>query len=297
MASGWRTFHARAQRAYAHLFTGDLEKARADFAAALASDSRMTGVELAPLSKPFLQGFVDTVLPAIAADDAARAQEALDALVARLNLRQIAGERTTQAAMSLATGDARGILIEQLGGPLRLFQRRWQEKARTVAEAHAREAAARVQTLLAAAQQAVAAHHPEEAFTHYVRAYREASDRESRDSAIRGLASVLPLLPRPPEPDESVHRLVARARVFASDKDYLKAIEAYWDAIHAAPWLAQLHFDRALLIAEVARSKADFSNAIREMQRYILLAPKAADLRAAQDRIYEWEARAERLPQ
>lgn len=43
----------------------------------------------------------------------------------------------------------------------------------------------------------------------------------------------------------------------------------------------------ALVLAEVER----YAEAIREMKKYLMLAPDAPNARAAQDRIYAWEGK------
>ena len=52
-----------------------------------------------------------------------------------------------------------------------------------------------------------------------------------------------------------------------------------------APWWPEGYFNRALILGELNR----FAEAMREMKRYLQLAPDAPNARAAQDKIYEWE--------
>jgi len=68
-------------------------------------------------------------------------------------------------------------------------------------------------------------------------------------------------------------------------KRFWDATDLYEKALDIAPWWPEGHFNVALIYGELG----DYVDAVTEMQRYHLLAPKAADARATQDKIYEWE--------
>ena len=84
------------------------------------------------------------------------------------------------------------------------------------------------------------------------------------------------------------HRIVAEAAV--RDKQFDKAAEQYGEALRIAPWWPEGRFNRAQILGELGQ----FAQAAREMQRFLLLAPQHANARAAQDKVYEWEAKASR---
>ncbi len=90
---------------------------------------------------------------------------------------------------------------------------------------------------------------------------------------------------KPPLPEE-VRKFRVQAEFAAGQKRYDDAVRFYGEGIKLAPWWAQGHFNRALLLAETRR----FRDAASAMGRYIQLEPNAADARAAQDKIYQWEA-------
>ena len=64
-----------------------------------------------------------------------------------------------------------------------------------------------------------------------------------------------------------------------------QASERYEQALNIAPWWADGHFNRALLLGEAE----DYAEAVPEMKKYLVLEPNAKDARAAQDKLYQWE--------
>ena len=74
------------------------------------------------------------------------------------------------------------------------------------------------------------------------------------------------------------------------DKDFEGASTQYAKALAIASWWPEGRFNRALVLGELRR----YTEAVREMKRYLQLVPEGPNARAAQDKIYEWEARAAR---
>jgi tetratricopeptide (TPR) repeat protein len=95
-------------------------------------------------------------------------------------------------------------------------------------------------------------------------------------------AAANPVLP------EEVLRLKVQAEGAVRDKQFEDAEMYYGRVIEAAPWWAEGYFNRAVVLAELQ----DFTEAITEMKRYLLLAPNAPNARTVQDSIYEWERKA-----
>lgn len=89
---------------------------------------------------------------------------------------------------------------------------------------------------------------------------------------------------KPPLPEEA-RRYRVQAEHAVERKAFAEAADRYRDALRVASWWPEGHFNRALILAELGQHAL----AIREMKRYLLLAPDAADARAAQDQIYKWE--------
>lgn len=90
-----------------------------------------------------------------------------------------------------------------------------------------------------------------------------------------------------PEISEDVRRFKVQAETSVREKRFGDAAEFYESGLNIAPWWPEGHFNRALVLAEVG----DFETAVVEMNRYIRLAPDAPNIRAAQDKIYEWESK------
>lgn len=91
--------------------------------------------------------------------------------------------------------------------------------------------------------------------------------------------------PKPDFPEEA-RRLRVQAEVMLREKRFVDAADYYGEALLAVPWWPEGRFNRALVLGELR----DFGDAVREMRRYLQLVPDAPNARAAQDKIYEWEA-------
>ena len=92
-----------------------------------------------------------------------------------------------------------------------------------------------------------------------------------------------------PELTEEAHKYKVQAEFAVQEKRYSQAVELYDKALKIAPWWADGHYKLALVLSELRK----FRDAIQEMNRFKLLAPDSPDLRAAQDKIYQWESVAE----
>jgi hypothetical protein len=88
-----------------------------------------------------------------------------------------------------------------------------------------------------------------------------------------------------PELPESARRWRVQAESAVRAQRFDEAADLFDAALAEAPWWPEGHFNRALVLGEAG----DPSGAITEMRRYLALVPEAADARAAQDKIYEWE--------
>ncbi len=95
-----------------------------------------------------------------------------------------------------------------------------------------------------------------------------------------------------PQLPEAVRKFRVQAEFAAGQKRYDEAARFYGEGLKLAPWWAQGHFNRALLLAESNR----FRDAATAMNKYIQLEPDAPDARAAQDKIYQWEAMTQLTP-
>lgn len=94
--------------------------------------------------------------------------------------------------------------------------------------------------------------------------------------------------PKPVMPEVG-RKYKVQAEFAAQEKRFDKAIELYGKALEIAPWWPEGHFNLALVLGESKK----YREAMVEMKHYLLLAPEAAEARAAQDKIYQWESVAE----
>lgn len=96
---------------------------------------------------------------------------------------------------------------------------------------------------------------------------------------------------KPPVLEEQ-RRFIVMANALTQQKNYLEAIEQYQKAIKLNPTsYPAAYFNLALLLAQENRPIA----AVFNMKRYLMLVPDAKDARAAQDKIYAWEAMLENV--
>jgi hypothetical protein len=90
-----------------------------------------------------------------------------------------------------------------------------------------------------------------------------------------------------PEFPEAARRLRIQAEVAVRDKRLEDATDLYEEALKLAAWWPEGRFNRALILGELK----EYPEAMAEMKKYLMLVPDAPNARAAQDKIYEWEAR------
>lgn len=88
---------------------------------------------------------------------------------------------------------------------------------------------------------------------------------------------------------ESVRQFTVQAETYFDAKEFGKAVEAYTQVLNIAPWVASAVFNRAMLRGD---QLGQYESAISDMKYYIDLEPAAHDARQAQDKIYEWQAKA-----
>jgi tetratricopeptide (TPR) repeat protein len=92
--------------------------------------------------------------------------------------------------------------------------------------------------------------------------------------------------PGKPAFPEDARRFRVQAEFAVEQKRFEDAVRFYREALKAAPWWPEGHFNRGLVLAEVKR----YPEAIAEMKRFLALEPNHPQARAAQDQIYRWES-------
>lgn len=91
--------------------------------------------------------------------------------------------------------------------------------------------------------------------------------------------------PKPSFP-EGARRFKVQAEAAVRDKEFEDAADYYGEGLRIAPWWPEGRFNRALILGELK----EYAGAMAEMKKYLALVPDAPNARAAQDKIYEWEA-------
>jgi len=139
------------------------------------------------------------------------------------------------------------------------------ESERNVQNMH--QLADALNVLRSAAEDQPSPERDEVAFQESVRKYRAAVDK--------------PVMP------ETARRFKVQAEAAIQDKAFGDAASDFYQALEIVPWWAGGYFNNALVLGELG----DYPEAIKEMQRYLALAPDASDARSAQDQIYKWQAK------
>jgi formylglycine-generating enzyme required for sulfatase activity len=92
-----------------------------------------------------------------------------------------------------------------------------------------------------------------------------------------------------PQLSEEARKYKVQAEFLMQEKQTDKAIALYGKALELAPWWPEGRYQLALALGEQKK----YRDAMREMQRFLLLTPDSPEARAAQDKLYQWEVVAE----
>lgn len=123
------------------------------------------------------------------------------------------------------------------------------------------------------------------AVSHYGKAYGTATTSDQSLTTIQAVAQLARKQPAKPELPEEAMRYGVQATSLVEKKRYDEAIALFDQALELAPWWAESHFNKALVLANQNRN----AEAATSMKQFLVLAPNAPDARAAQNKIYEWE--------
>jgi tetratricopeptide (TPR) repeat protein len=104
---------------------------------------------------------------------------------------------------------------------------------------------------------------------------------------FRQVADYYQTLIEKPTISEEQRKYIVRANALNDNKDYSGAIQYYDKSNAVNPLSYPAGYYNLALIASLA---GNYSYAILNMKKYLLLLPNAADAREAQDKIYGWEA-------
>jgi tetratricopeptide (TPR) repeat protein len=125
-------------------------------------------------------------------------------------------------------------------------------------------------------------------FLEALAAYAEAikiADEITAGSIRQRVAPLLKDSPYLAEMPEEARKYALRGDVRIKEGRFTDALAEYRTALKIAPFIAQLHFNTALIHGQLK----DYREAIKSMTIYLQLKPDAPDARAAKDEIYKWE--------
>lgn len=113
------------------------------------------------------------------------------------------------------------------------------------------------------------------------------SHKQEKEAAFQEKAASYRALKIKPPMSEEQRKYIVQADAFNERKEYTKAIAFYQKAIEVDPVSYPPAYNNLALLSAQIRL---YKSAVRYMKQYLLLVPDAKDARAAQDKIYEWEA-------
>jgi hypothetical protein len=119
----------------------------------------------------------------------------------------------------------------------------------------------------------------------------EGSDAESklRENIIRTAQKMGPSLKVPEEAARRMARASAAVELAKDENGYRKAANEYKEALKAAPWLAEAYYNLGIL----QEKSGDYSEAIKNLNLYLLARPRSEDAPRVREMIYKIEYKQE----
>jgi len=107
----------------------------------------------------------------------------------------------------------------------------------------------------------------------------------AQDAAFEVAAKTYRDAAEKPQLPEGAVRFKVQAEAAVQQKRFSDAVDLYDQALEIAPWWPAGRYNRGLILGELK----DYEGAIGELKRYLKIDPDAANARAVQLKIYEWE--------
>ncbi|NTW33326.1 MAG: tetratricopeptide repeat protein [Bacteroidetes bacterium] len=167
------------------------------------------------------------------------------------------------------------------------------EKRREIVKQSLKDAIANIEEYKISPSQTLANKNLADAFTELDKAWLHSTgmgkaDLDSRDTILKYIFKVYPLMSEKPELPELARKYMVQANIATEEKKYSDAVELFNKALSIAPYEPVSYLNRALL-KEIL---LNYKGAIADAKKYIELYPDASNARTAQDKIYEWEGKA-----
>ena len=116
------------------------------------------------------------------------------------------------------------------------------------------------------------------------------SDETERQAILDKLFSIVAANPLLAEIPETARKFALRAEIMLKEGNLEEAITENKKAISAAPYIASLYYNMALIKSQLEK----YADAIKYMQIYVKAQPNAPNIRQAKDEIIKWEFQLER---
>ena len=111
------------------------------------------------------------------------------------------------------------------------------------------------------------------------------ADDKTSEEICGSIYRIMSMDPRLSELPEEARKYTLRGVVLTEEGNFEDAVKEYCQAVQAAPYIAKLYLNTAMVYGELKR----YPQAIRNMKTYLGLAPEAPNARAAKDQLYKWE--------
>jgi tetratricopeptide (TPR) repeat protein len=120
---------------------------------------------------------------------------------------------------------------------------------------------------------------------HFGQAYGVGFTPEQSLDAVKAVAQTIKRTSVKLEFPEEARRFGVQAMSLVGRKQYDEAVKSFDQGLALAPWWAEGHYNRALVLA----NQNHHTEAVASLKAFLVLAPASPDAREAQDKIYEWE--------
>ncbi len=128
-----------------------------------------------------------------------------------------------------------------------------------------------------------------ESLPEYAQTLSYAANEQEASKLRTAMFAASSKMPTPPEIPDEARRRVVRGELMLKDGQLDRALAEFNEALRMAPYVPKLYYNTALICGQLKQ----YEQAIRQMHLYLLAAPEAPDVRAAQDEITKWEMRLE----
>ena len=120
----------------------------------------------------------------------------------------------------------------------------------------------------------------------YVLAREAPSFYLAQDAAFERVAETYRTTSVKPQLPEEAVKYKVQAELAVQQKRFDDAVDLYDKALTVAQWWPAGHYNRGLILGELQ----DYQEGIRSLHKYLKLEPDAANARAVQLKIYQWES-------